>query len=259
MLRHDTSGGSIESPVMEIACRFLQALTATSRRPGGDSSLLPVQLAGAATVLPIDGAGLAVYGPPNLWTPLAASNETAALVEHLQFTIGEGPCQRAAERGSPVIATADLLAQQWPVLYDLLLSHTPIRSILVMPLTGRVQGLGFVSFCSTAPTGVTMIPMIEICTVTGLISEHLGSATDWSPWPPTIPKEVNTLAARRRGQVWTAVGMLVATLELSDTAALTLLRSYAYAHDHTVDDLAADLVEGRISLNQLGGDTGSDR
>jgi hypothetical protein len=38
-----------------------------------------------------------------------------------------------------------------------------------------------------------------------------------------------------------------------------VLRSRAYAADRTVDDLAADLVAGRLTVSQLGEDAASDR
>jgi hypothetical protein len=56
-----------------------------------------------------------------------------------------------------------------------------------------------------------------------------------------------------------ATGMVSLVLELETTDALAVLRSRAYAVDRTVDDLAADLVAGRLTAQQLEQDTASDR
>jgi len=134
---------------------------------------VPVQLAQAATDLSVDGVGLLIHEPPDQWTPLAASDESTALVACLDRTVGDGPCHEAIRTGRPVIATQKLLTRQWPVFAKRLLDETPIRSILVMPLFGRLEGRGFVMYCSAAPDGVTTLPLIQLCFVTGQLSHEL--------------------------------------------------------------------------------------
>jgi hypothetical protein len=56
-----------------------------------------------------------------------------------------------------------------------------------------------------------------------------------------------------------ATGMVGLALRLQTADALAVLRSRAYAVDRTVDDLAADLVAGRLTAQQLEQDTASDR
>jgi hypothetical protein len=246
---------------MEIDRRFMQALAAEASGHPGNSKGLPVRLVrAAATVLSVDGIGLAIHWAPDLQTPLGASDQTAALVERLQFTVGEGPGRLAAEQGCPVIATETLLARQWPIFHDLLVNHTPIRSMLVMPLSGQLHGLGFASIYFTAPTGVTTVRVLEVGLVLALISEHLSASADWpAGTPATIPPMMHTPDARRRGRVWTAVGMIVSALQIPDSDALALLRGSAYAANRTLDDLAADLINQRLPLEQLRNDTPNER
>jgi hypothetical protein len=159
-------------PVTTPIARFQHTLATRQHR---NPASVPVQLAQAATVLGVDGVGLLTHKAPDQWTPLAASNETAALVTCLDRAVGDGPCQEAARTSRAVIATQEHLTRQWPVFTERLLDQTPIRSILVMPLSGRLHGRGFVMFCSVAPDGVTTLPMIQLCIVTGLLSQELGS------------------------------------------------------------------------------------
>jgi len=158
-------------PVTATTGRFQPTLATDQHR---NPAPVPVQLAQAAAVLSIDGVGLLIHEPPDQWTPVAASNETTALVACLDRTVGDGPCHEAIRTGRPVIATQKLLTRQWPVFAKRLLDQTPIRSILVMPLSGRLEGRGHLMFCSADPDGVTTLPLIQLCFVTGLLSHELG-------------------------------------------------------------------------------------
>ncbi len=245
---------------MEIAIRFAEALHARSGGPD-DPDLLAVRLAGAAAaVLAVDGVGLSIHGEPGLRTPLAASSDVASTAERLQFTAGSGPCLLAAESGLPVFATEDLLARRWPVFHDLLVTSTPLRSVLALSLRGRLRGVGGMDLYSADPGGATAVDAFEARCVAELVADHLAVAADWSAWTPTeTPDWVDTPDAQRRGRLWRAVGMLVVALEVPAEDALALLRGHAYAADRTADDVAADLVERRLEPERLRAGEGSDR
>ena len=243
---------------MDVVSSFAEALDACS---GDDPDLLPERLAhAAAAVLPVDGVGLSVHGSPDLRTPLAASSEFAAAVERLQFTIGRGPCLLAATSGMPVFATEDLLARRWPEFHDVLVDKTPIRSMLALSLRGRLRGVGAMDLYFTAPDGPTTVDVFEARCVAELVSARLGPAADWSVWTPDeTPSWPDTLAARSRGRLWMAVGMVMLASEVPAPDALALLRGHAYSADRTADDIADDLVERRIPPGLLDGDADRDR
>jgi hypothetical protein len=238
---------------VDTASRFTKALDAESSAQHDDPDLLPVRLArAAAAVLPVDGVGLSIHRGPDLRTPLAASTEVASLAESLQFTAGTGPCLLAAESRYPVFATEELLARRWPIFHDLLVTETPMRSVLALSLPDPLKGVAGMDLFSTDPDGATAIDPFEARLVAGLVSERLGSAGDWSPWPSIEePVWVRTPAARRRSRLWMAVGMVMSALHVPFPDALALLRAHAYATDRTADDLAADLVARRIHPDQL--------
>jgi hypothetical protein len=217
-------------------------------------------LGAAAAVLPVYGVGLSIHRGPDLRTPLAASTEVASLAESLQFTAGTGSCLLAAESRYPVFATEELLAHRWPIFNDLLVAKTPMRSVLALCLPDPLKGVAGMDLFSTNPDGATAIDVFEARLVAGMVSERLGSAADWSPWPSIKqPVWVRTPAARRRSGLWMAVGMVMSALRVPFPDGLALLRAHAYATDRTVDDLAADLVARRIHPDQLREDADSDR
>jgi AmiR/NasT family two-component response regulator len=51
--------------------------------------------------------------------------------------------------------------------------------------------------------------------------------------------------------VWVAIGILMAKFDLTAPDALALLRGYSYMQDVLLDDAAADLVAGRLSVDDL--------
>ncbi len=241
---------------MDIASSFAKAWDGEYGGEPADPELLPEHLARAvAAVLPVDGVGLSIHGGPDLRTPLAASSEAAAAVERLQFTVGRGPCLLAATSGLPVFATEELLHRRWPAFADLLVSRTPVRSILALSLRGRLRGIGGMDLYFHRADGPTSVDLDEARCVAGLVSDALGPAADWSAWTPgENPGWQTTPAARRRGRLWMAVGMVMIAEQVTAPDALALLRGHAYATSRSVDDLAEDLVARRIDVEQLRGD-----
>src|SRR3954452_11691117 len=238
-----------EGPAMDASERFAMALNAARCR--GDKDLLPDRLVRAAAVaLPADGAGLSGHDAPDFRTPLAGSSEIAATAERLEFTTGCGPCLTATEWELPIFATEGLLARRWPIFHDLLVTRTALRSLLALPLPGRLRGIGAIDLYYRDPAGPLAMDGDEARSVAGLVAEQLGAAD----WPDTgAPPWLATPAARRRGRGWTAVGMGIAALQVSTPDGLAPLRGAAYATERTVDDLADDLLERRLAPAELRG------
>lgn len=239
---------------MEIARRFARALADDSAAGSGDPGLLPVRLVRAAAAsLPVTGAGLSLHEPPDLRTPLAASSDVASDAERWQFTAGQGPCLHAATTTLPVFGTEDLLRRRWPVYHDLLVTKTPLRGVLALPLPDPLGGVGVLDLFFTDPAGPAAVDLVAARTVARLLTGWLVRDADWSV-PPSeeAPVWVHTPAAAARARLWMAVGMVSLALRVPAPDALALLRGYAYAHDRAVDDVGADLVARRISPDRIG-------
>jgi hypothetical protein len=240
---------------------FGAALAREWDRDGDDPELLPVQLTrAAAAALGVDGVGLSVHDTAGHSTPLGASDEAATTAERLQFTAGSGPCTSAARSGWPVFATEDQLRIRWPAFHDLLVTHTAFRSVVALALPGDLRGSGGMDLYLTHPVGLETFDTVEGVCVAELIADQLSHAAAWSEWTETGgPAWADGDAARQRAGVWMATGMVSLALQLETTDALAVLRSRAYAADRTVDDLAADLVSGRLTVRQMAEDAASDR
>lgn len=245
---------------MDIGRRFIDELDAVSADGLGRPELLPVALTrAAAAVLPVHGAGLSVHAGTER-SPLAASSELATTAEQLQFTAGQGPCLLASVSGREVCAPEELLARRWPAFHRLLVAKTPVRSVLALPLTGLLTGLGILDLYLTAPAGPDRTLLADARVVAELISGRLGRDADWSTSPLTgLPTWLDTPDARHRARVWTAVGMLTEVLRLQAPDALSLLRSHAHVTDRTVDQVTEDLLARRLPPEWLREDGAVDR
>jgi hypothetical protein len=238
-----------------IAGRFHEALIEADEPGLTGPELLPVRLArAAARMLGVDGAGISVTDATGRRVPLGASSEESSAAERLQFTTGEGPCSTAQETGQPVFAVEEDLLRRWPVFADLLLGQTPFRAVVALPLLPTLAGDGALDLFFLRPDDVTDLDVFEALAVGGLVTSALSDAAVWSEWSPaTGPDWLHGPQPRRRAAVWEAMGRLGVELSLSAPAALDLMRAHAYGADTSVDDVAADLLAGRLDPAELRG------
>lgn len=238
---------------MTIAGRFQEALIEADAPGLGGPELLPVRLAeAAARMLKVDGAGISLTDPEGRRVPLGANSPDAEAAERLQFTAGGGPCATAQETRQPVFAVQEDLVRRWPVFADLLLGGTPFRAVVALPLRLALAGDGAMNLFFIRSDDVTVLDVFEAMAVGELVTSALSEAAVWSTWSPaTGPEWLHGPYPRRRAAVWEAMGLLGLDLELAAPAALALMRAHAYGSGRSVDDVAADLLAGRLQTAQL--------
>ncbi|TFV78594.1 ANTAR domain-containing protein [Blastococcus sp. CT_GayMR19] len=203
-------------------------------------------------MLRVDGAGLSLLDGTGRRVPLGASSEQASTAERLQFTTGEGPCTTAQETRQPVFAIEEDLMRRWPAFADLLLGATPFRAVVALPLLPALPGDGAMDLFFIRPDEVTDLDIFEAMAVGELVTTTLSDAAVWSTWSPDAgPEWLHGPVPRRRAAVWTAIATLGVDLDLTAPAALALMRAQAYGSGRSVDDVAADLLAGRLRPDQL--------
>ncbi|NAZ74343.1 GAF domain-containing protein [Kineococcus sp. T13] len=237
----------------------------TSTLSGGPA-LLPSTLARAcAGVLGVDGAGISVMSGSGIRLPLGASDDSAALAERLQFTIGEGPCFQAQQSGRPVHADAAAMSARWPALAQEHLQRTPFRFVLSLPLLRSQSSIGALDLYRRAPgaqaSGVQE-PAVDAEQLTAAAAPIAASITSilLGTAPQEVPVQVqvsgaswlDTPAVLSREQVWIAIGMVNVVLRLDADDALALLRAHAYAGGQTLDEVVDAVVSQRIDPASLG-------
>jgi hypothetical protein len=233
---------------VSIAARFRAELEDVLEPDLAGHELLPVRLARAcARTLGVDAAGLSVTNGGEDRVPLGASSSAADLAERLQFTAGDGPCASAQRHREPVFAASTDLQRRWPAFAQLLSEHTPYRAVVALPIGETLAGPGALDLFFIDETTVPDLDVFEAMAVGDLASATLGDATVWAPWSPRGgPAWLHGPTAQRRGLVWAAIGRVAMTRHLTTPAALDVLRAAAQAVGRTVDDLAGDVVAGRL-------------
>ena len=203
-------------------------------------------------MLPVDGAGLSLTD--HLRIPLAASDQNAAAGERLQTTLGEGPCLTATESNDYLVADAATIATRWPTFSQAFLTETPYRSVASLPLRAvdgaRVGALDLYSV-DPRPLSYDLIENIDLAVATPIASMLFREPIADDPHRFSVPSWLATEAAKDRMNVWVAIGMLMATLKLSNDDALAVLRGYAFSHERTLDEIARQLTERRLEPDQL--------
>ncbi len=236
-----------------IAERFEEEVLAAAARGLQGPELLPERLArAAAAMLPVAGASLSLLEGGAKRVPLGSSSPEAAVAERLQFTVGDGPCMTAQRLGEPVFAPEDELRRRWPQFAEQLFGRTPFRGIVAFPLQQALAGLGAIDLYFRRSERIAQLEVFDAMAVGELITAALSEAAVFSDWSADQgPDWLHAPAPRRRSLVWQAMGRLALQLRVEGPEALDVLRSHALATGRMLDDVAVDVLAGRLDAGAL--------
>ena len=230
----------------DAAGRFLEALQDPAAAGEDGPEMAPSRLARAfAQAVGVDGAALSIHEGAGLRTPIGASDRTTSRAEQLQFTTGDGPCLRAHDTGRAIVFDLEDINRNWPELHAALLGETPYRAVFSLPLAPPLGPTVVVDLYAREPDTLTAVPREEVeaavlCLTEEMVRSSGGARADegarWWDSPD----------ARRRSRVWQATGVASVALGLDVVDTLTVLRAHAFATGRVVDDLAGDIVDGRM-------------
>jgi len=192
----------------------------------------------------VDGIGVSVMGPTGALSTLCTTDATSAAIEELQFTLGVGPCLDAHALGVPVLLD-DLaglesgLTERWPGFAQAVAS-TGAGALFALPLRMGAIGLGAMDLYRKA-AGPLSAPELAAALVAvdavGLVVLGLH-----------VPESRSMAGSGRafRMEVHQAAGMVMEQMGLTIDSALLVLRSTAYIRAVPVDEVAGDVVAGRL-------------
>lgn len=209
----------------------------------------------AAAVAGADGGWLSVMSDPSRRALVHATDQRAADLEELQFTLGEGPCTDAFSSGSPVLV-ADLgdegWRERWPgfAVAGLMAGATAVSAF---PLVLGAIRLGVLGLYRKTPGSLSPRALADVlvCADAALmliLNSRAGTDGDGAS---------GQLADGWSGhhfQVYQATGMVSAQRGVGLEEALAVLRAHAFAQDLTLDEVAAAVVARRLRLDD--GDAG---
>ena len=197
----------------------------------------------------VDGAGLSILATSGAREPLYATDDLATQIERLQLTLGEGPCVDSSTSSSPVLIPdladpEDPVASRWPV-FRVEANRLGARAIFAFPISFGAIGLGAVDLYRRSPGPLTDPQLSSALTTV----DRVGLAMLEAPGQyddPSAPAMTSMV-------VHQAAGMVMAQLDSSIEEAVVRLRAAAFAENRTVNELAADVVNGRRRLAKESG------
>jgi hypothetical protein len=244
--------------------RLTRALIGLARRVHDDRRLGAEICRAYVECLGMDGAAISLLTATTSRETLSATDPTAATLEDLQFTLGEGACIEAAANGHPVLIPDlhdSVLTRRWPVFASAVAEQTGVRALFALPLQLGTINIGVLDLYRNTP-GPLLGPELrdavaaaDAATLMLLAApSHSGEAhADGHP----ITDGVGTGAPHSNGLWWDglwddraevhqATGMVLAQLGVSAQDAFVRLRAHAFATRRQLADVARDVVARRL-------------
>jgi hypothetical protein len=207
-----------------------------------------------ADVSLMSGAGIMLMTGDTQQGSLCSSNAVSALIEELQFTLGEGPCVDAHTEDRPVLEAdlADPAVPRW-------LAFAPpavaagARAVFGFPL--RVGGvrLGALNLYRDRPGPLSDEQHADSLMLAGVAARAVLAMQAHAP-PGALSAELEE-GANFRFVVHQASGMVAAQLGVSVGEALARLRAYAFGNDVVLTEVAEAIVARKLRLDDRPGDS----
>lgn len=212
---------------------------------------IPARLCDVAVeLLPVTGASVSLHSD-GMPVQLGASSAQAAYVTEIQATLGDGPCQSAAQSGAPVLA-CDLTAGQdvlrWPVFAQQA-TAVGVRAVYSMPLGNDTVCVGTLDLYRDTPGDLSERDLRTARVVAGMMTVALMALPRMEEAGGPGDERWLSGLATDQDQVYQATGMIMAQLGVGTAEALARLRAHAFAQARTAVDVARDVVELRLRFD----------
>ena len=209
-----------------------------------------------AQVTGATGAGIMLMSGDVPRGSVCSTDDVSALIEQLQYDLGEGPCLDAYNQDRPVYEPnlADPAYPRWPA-FTAPAVEAGARAIFGFPLQVGAVRLGALNlYCDEAGL-LTDEQHADALLMAGIVAQALMLLQAGAP-EGTVAAELEA-NANFQYVVHQASGMVAAQLEVSVGQALLRMRAHAFGHDRTLTDIAKDVVDRRLRFDAESGDAES--
>ena len=199
------------------------------------------------------GAGIMLMSGDAAQGSVCSSDAISALIEQIQFDLGEGPCVDAYHSDQPVLepalATPDTL--RWPAFSSPALA-AGAQAVFGFPLRVGAVRLGALNVYRDRAGPLTVdqhadaLVMADVAAAAVLMLQ-----ADAPPGQLAIELEAG---GEFQYVVHQASGMLAAQLDISVGQALIRLRAHAFGNDRPLVDVARDVVARTLRFDDRSGE-----
>lgn len=198
-------------------------------------------------LLAVSGAGVMLMSGDLPAGSLCTTDAVSALIEDLQYALGEGPCLDAY-RQDRVVSEPDLISPhvaRWPAFTPKALD-AGVRAIFGFPLGVGGVRLGALNLYKDEMGPLGDEQHADALVLAALIAQWVLARQAEAP-PGALAKELE-IDANLNAAIHNAAGVVSVQLEVSLTEALIRLRAYAFANERLLRDVAQDVIDGKLRL-----------
>ena len=206
-----------------------------------------------AEVTGASGAGIMLMSGDVPRGSVCTTSEVSALIEELQYVLGEGPCVDSYDQDRPVfepdLARPDSprwLAFSGPAL------DAGVRSVFGFPLHVGAVRLGALNLYCDRPGLLTDEQRADALVVADIAAQAILTLQANAP-PGKLAAELEA-GADFRYVVHQAAGMVAAQLDVSVGQALIRLRAYAFGNDRSLTEVAQAVVARALRFGTANGE-----
>lgn len=206
-----------------------------------------------AQVTRVSGAGVMLMSGDVPRGSLCTTDDVSALIEQLQYDLGEGPCVDAYEQDHPV-AEPDLASPRAPrwLAFSGPALGAGVRAVFGYPLQLGAVRLGALNLYCDTP-GMLSVEQHSDALVMADIVAHAVLLLQAGAPPGAVAAELEQ-GADFHYVVHQAAGMAAAQLEISVGQALIRLRAHAFGNERRLEDVARDVVARRLRFDEATGE-----
>ena len=199
----------------------------------------------ATAVLGVDGTGVMLMSGDVAYGSLCTTNEVSALIEELQYSLGEGPCVDAYNHDR-VVAEPDLAdpaALRWAGFGPAAL-EAGVRAVFAFPLRAGAVRLGALDLYTERPGPLSDDQHADALVMADLVASWVLDTQAGAP--------LGSVAAALDDEadfhlvVHNAAGMVSDQLGVSVAEAMLRLRAHAFGHGRPLTRVAEDVVARRL-------------
>lgn len=193
----------------------------------------------------VDSAAVTVKLSATPYETLYSTDDSAARLEELALTLGEGPGVSAVAGTLELVA--DLAAAPWRIRWPFFAPaavDSGVRAVFALPLQVGGARLGVMNLYRALPGDLESTQLTDALILADTAYALLldGAARTQSRHDGRHPEP----AGPHRPDVHQATGMISVQLGVTVAVALIRLRAYAYTHDRRLTDVADDVVARRL-------------
>ena len=204
----------------------------------------------------VSGAGIMLMSSDVPQGSLCTTDQVSALIEELQYTLGEGPCVDAYQTHRPVAAPALAASEEvrWPAFTPAVVA-AGAGALFGFPLGIGAIRLGALNLYRDRPGPLTPDQHSDALVMANVAARVVIGMQANAPLG-TIAVELER-GADFQLVVHQAAGMVAVQLDVNVTEALVRLRARAFADERRLADVATAVVERRLRFDDHAGEARS--